>query len=140
MIPTWAAVITALSLLVIALAAIVVAGAAVISALGIRATLGFFKQLAVPVLDDVPRAPRHHSGGSGCPGRHVEGHSRARIVKAADAAEVRLSNLAALVDVLQDEADDVALDAAAAVRSVRRGVAAFSLGKRLFGKRKRKSR
>lgn len=139
MIPTWAAVVTALSLLVIALAAIVVAFAAVISALGVRATLGFFKQLAAPALDDV----RGLLGTVRAEADALVGTSkdiRMKIVQATDAAELRLSNLAALVDVLQEEADDVALDAAAAVRSVRRGVAAFSLGKRLFGKRKRKSR
>lgn len=139
MIPTWAAVVTALSLLVIALAAIVVAFAAVISALGFRATLGFFKQLAAPAVDDV----RGLLGTIRAEADALVGTSkdiRMKIVQATDAAELRLSNLAALVDVLQEEADDVALDAAAAVRSVRRGVAAFSLGKRLFGKRKRKSR
>ena len=139
MIPTWAAVVTALSLLVIALSAVVVAFAAVISALGVRATLGFFKQLAAPAVDDV----RGLLGTIRAEADALVGTSkdiRVKIVQATDAAEVRLSNLAALVDVLQEEADDVALDAAAAVRSVRRGVAAFSLGKRLFGKRKRKSR
>lgn len=139
MIPTWAAVVTALSLLVIALSAIVVAFAAVISALGVRATLGFFKQLAAPALDDA----RGLLGTVRAEADALVGTSkdiRMKIVQATDAAELRLSNLAALVDVLQEEADDVALDAAAAVRSVRRGVAAFSLGKRLFGKRKRKSR
>ncbi|HWH03792.1 MAG TPA: hypothetical protein VN674_08890 [Gemmatimonadales bacterium] len=139
MIPTWAAVVTALSLLVIALSAIVVAFAAVISALGVRATLGFFKQLAAPAVDDV----RGLLGTIRAEADALVGTSkdiRVKIVQATDAAEVRLSNLAALVDVLQEEADDVALDAAAAVRSVRRGVAAFSLGKRIFGKRKRKSR
>ena len=139
MIPTWAAVVTALSLLVIALSAIVVAFAAVISALGVRATLRFFQQLAAPAVDDV----RGLIGTIRAEAEALVGTSkdiRVKIVQATDAAEVRLSNLAALVDVLQEEADDVALDAAAAVRSVRRGVAAFSLGKRLFGKRKRKSR
>ncbi|HEX4632364.1 MAG TPA: hypothetical protein VH163_00930, partial [Gemmatimonadales bacterium] len=100
---------------------------------------GFFKQLAIPAMDDV----RGLLGTIRTEADALVGTSqniRLKIVKATDAAEVRLSNLAALVDVLQEEADDVALDAAAAVRSVRRGVAAFSLGKRLFGKRKRKSR
>lgn len=139
MIPTWAAVVTALSLLVIALAAIVVAVAAVVSALGVRATLGFFKQLAIPAMDDV----RGLLGTIRTEADALVGTSkdiRLKIVQATDAAELRLANLAALVDVLQEEADDVALDAAAAVRSVRRGVAAISLGKRVFGKRKRKSR
>lgn len=139
MIPTWAAVVSALALLVIALAAIVVAFAAVVSALGVRATLGFFRQLALPAVDDV----RGLIGTIKHEADALVGTSadlRLRIVKAADAAELRLSNLAALVDVLQEEADDAALDAAAAVRALRRGAAAFSLGKRIFGKRKRKSR
>ena len=136
MIPTWAAVVTALSLLVIALAAIVVAVAAVAAALGIRATLGFFRQLAAPAVDDV----RGLLGVIRTEADALVGTSkdiRLRIVRAADAAEVRMANLAALVDVIQEEADDAALDAAAAVRSVRRGVAAISLGKRLFTKRRR---
>lgn len=135
MIPTWAAVVSAIALLVIALAAIVVAVAATLSALGVRATLRFFRQLAVPAMDDV----RGLLGAIRTEADALVGTSkdiRLRIVRAADAAELRLANLAALVDVLQDEADDVALDAAAAVRSVRRGVAAVSLGRRLFGKRR----
>ena len=136
MIPTWAAVVTAVSLLVIALSAIVVAVAAVVSALGVRATLGFFRKLALPAMDDV----RGLLGTIRSEAAALVGTSqdiRVRIVKAADAAELRLSNLAALVDVLQEEADEAALDAAAAVRSVRRGVAAVSLGRRIFGKRRR---
>jgi hypothetical protein len=136
MIPTWAAVVSALALLVIALSAIVVAFAAVVSALGVRATLGFFRQLAVPAMDDV----RALLGNIRTEADALVGTSkdiRDRIVKAADAAQLRLSNLAALVDVLQEEADDAALDAAGAVRSVRRGVAAFSLGRRVFGKRRK---
>ena len=137
MIPPWTAVVTALSLLVIALAAVVVAVAAVLSALGVRATLGFFRRLAAPTVEDV----RGLVGVIKTEADALVGASRdirLRIVRAADAAEVRLANLAALVDVLQEEADDAALDAALAVRSVRRGVAAFSLGKRLFGRRRRK--
>ena len=136
MIPTWTAIVSALALLVIALAAIVVAVAATFSALGVRATLGFFRQIAAPAVDDVRKLLGTIRGEADA----LVGAStdiRLRIVRAADAAEVRLSNLAALVDVLQEEADEAAIDAAAAVRSLRRGVAAVSLGKRIFGKRRR---
>jgi hypothetical protein len=62
-------------------------------------------------------------------------------MRAVDAADARLRDLQALMDVLQEEVDSAALDAAATVRTVRKGVAAFSWGRRLISRtRKRKPR
>ena len=140
MIPTWAAVISALSLAIIAVAVLIVAGAAVVAALGMRATLAYFRQLAGPAVDDV----RGMIGAIRSETDALVGTSRdirLRIVRAADAADARLGDLQALMDVLQEEVDDAALDAAATVRTVRKGVAAVSWGRRLITRtRKRKPR
>src|SRR2546422_3006737 len=46
-----------------------------------------------------------------------------RSVKAADAAEARLQDLDALLDVVQEEVESAVLDVAATLRGVRRGIA-----------------
>src|SRR2546426_4617764 len=55
---------------------------------------------------------------------------RARIVKAADAAEARLQDLDALLDVVQEEVESAVLDVAATLRGVRRGIALVDWGRR----------
>jgi hypothetical protein len=137
MIPTWAAVVSAIALGIIALSAIVVALSAALAALGVRATLGFFRQLAGPAVEDV-RALIGTIRGETDALVGTSREIRTRIVRAADAAEVRLSDLAALVDVMQGEVDAAALDAAVVASTVRKGITAFSIGKRLFRRRPRK--
>ncbi len=66
---------------------------------------------------------------------------RERVLNAADAAEDRLIDLEALLDVLQNEVEDTALDVAAALRTTRRGSAIFGAMKRAFlgsGKKRRR--
>src|SRR5260370_38901053 len=53
MIPTWVAVVTALSLAVVAMAAIVIAVSSVVAALGLRAVLRVLRELATPAVGDV---------------------------------------------------------------------------------------
>jgi hypothetical protein len=140
MIPTWAAVVAALSLAIIALAAIVVAGSALATALGMRAFLRAVEQLAGPALGDV----RALIGTIRAEADAITGTSRdirLRIVKAADAAEDRLTDLGALLDVMQEEVEDTALDVAATVRNVRRGLSVWRLGRRALQRaRARKGR
>lgn len=68
---------------------------------------------------------------------------RERVLNAAEAAEDRLIDIEALLDVLQDEVEDTALDVAAALRTTRRGTAIFGAMKRAFlgsGKKRRRKR
>src|SRR2546426_6816724 len=52
MIPTWVAVVTGISLAILALSAIAIALSSVIAALGVRAFLRVFRELAGPALGD----------------------------------------------------------------------------------------
>jgi uncharacterized protein YoxC len=131
MFPTWVGVVTALSLAVIALAVIAVAVAAVGAALAMRALMRLLQGLAGPAMDDV-------KGLIGTIRAEVDGitgtsrEMRERVVKAADAAQARLAELDALVDVVQDEVESIALDLAGTLRTLRRGVGLLDWGKRVI--------
>ncbi len=137
MIPTWVAVVTGISLAVLALAAIAIALSSVIAALGIRAFLRLLQQLAGPAVDDV----RHlvatiRDEAEGLVGTSRE--LRGRIVKAADAAEARLADLDALFEVVQEEVESTALDVAATLRNVRRGLSVIEWGRRVLKRRRKR--
>jgi len=138
MIPTWVGVVSALSLAIIALAAIVVAVASVASALGIRTFTRALEQLAGPAIQDVRQLIGTIKGEADA----LAGTSRdirMRIVRAADAAEHRLSDLDALVEVVSDEMEETAIDAAATMRNVRRGLSLWQWGRKVLkGKKKRR--
>jgi len=138
MVPTWVGVVSALSLAIIALAAVVVAVASVASALGIRTFTRALEQLAGPAIQDV----RLLIGTIKSEADALVGTSRdirRRIVRAADAAEHRLSDLDALVEVVQDEMEETAIDAAATLRNVRRGLSLWQWGRKVLkGKKKRR--
>jgi hypothetical protein len=51
-------------------------------------------------------------------------------VRAADAAEARLADLDALFEVVQEEVEAAALDVAATLRTVRRGLGLLEWGRR----------
>jgi uncharacterized protein YoxC len=137
MIPTWVAVVTALSLAVVALAAIVIAVSSVVAALGLRAFLRMLRELAAPAVGDVRQlvaAIRNEAEG-------LVGTSRAlreRIVRAADAAEHRLADLDALFEVVQAEVESTVLDVAATVRLVRRGLSLVDWGRRALKRRRKR--
>jgi uncharacterized protein YoxC len=103
MIPTWAAVVGALSLAVIALSVVVSAAAVVAAALGVRAFLGATREAAEPVVRDLRQLVgtiRAETEGLAETSRDL----RQRIVRAADATE------------------GVVRDVATTVRTVSRGV------------------
>lgn len=138
MIPPWAAVVAAVSLAIIALAVIVVAVASVVSVLGVRAFLQAIEHLAGPAIGDV----RQLIGTIKAEADSLVGTSRdvrLRIVHAADAAEARLTDLDALVEIVQEEVEETALDAAAALHDVRRGLNLWQWGRKAL-KRSRKKR
>ena len=138
MFPSWVGVVSALSLAIIAVATIVVAVASVASALGIRKFTRALEQLAGPAISDVRQLIGAIKGEADA----LVGTSRdirLRIVRAAEAAEHRLSDLDALVEVVQEEMEDTALDAAATLRNVRRGLSLWQWGRKVLkGKKKRR--
>lgn len=138
MMPTWVGVVTALSLAIIALAAIVVAVASIASVQGIRTFLRVVEHLAGPAISDVRLLIGSIKGEADA----LVGTSRdirLRIVRAADAAETRLSDLDALVEIVQEEVEETAIDAAATLRNVRRGLSLWQWSRKVLkGKRKRK--
>ena len=86
MIPTWAAVVGALSLVVIALAVVVSAVAVVRAALGVRAFVGATREATEPVVRDLGLlvgTVRTEADGLAETSRDL----RQRIVRAADATE-----------------------------------------------------
>src|SRR6266571_1209721 len=127
MIPTWVAVVTGISLAILALSAIAVSS--VIAALGVRAFLRVLRELAGPALADVRQlVTTIRTEAESLVGTSQD--LRGRIVKAADAAEARLADLDALFEVVQEEVESTALDVAATLRNVRRGLSMLDWGRR----------
>jgi hypothetical protein len=138
MLPSWVGVVSALSLAVIALAAIVVALASAATALRLREFARLLEQLAGPAISDVRLLIGSIRGEADA----LVGTSRdirQRIVRAADAAEARLADLDALVEVVQEEVEETALDAAVTMRNLRRGLSLWQWGRKVLkGKKRRK--
>ncbi len=137
MLPTWVGVVSALSLAIIALAALVGALAIIAAALGIRAAVKALKGYAGPAIADVRQligAIKNEADALVGASRDV----RHRIVRAADAAEERLTSLDTLAEVMQDELEATALDAAATMRDVRRGLSVWRWSRKLLKGKKRR--
>ena len=137
MLPTWVGVVSALSLAIIALAALVAAAAVIAAALGVRAAVKALKGFAGPAITDV----RQLIGSIKNEADALVGASRdvrQRIVNAADAAEERLTSLDALAEVMQQELEETAIDAAATMRDVRRGMSVWRWSKKLLKGKKRR--
>ena len=137
MLPTWVGVVSALSLAIIALAALVAMVAVIAAALGVRAAVKAIKNLAGPAITDV----RQLIGSIKIEADALVGTSRDvrnRIIRAADAAEERLTDLDSLAEVMQAELEETALDAAATMRDVRRGLSVWRWGRKLLKGKKRR--
>jgi hypothetical protein len=63
---------------------------------------------------------------------------RHRIIRAADAAEERLTALDSLAEVMQEELEETALDAAATMHNVRRGIALWRWSRKMLKGKKRR--
>src|SRR2546428_6328383 len=117
MIPSWVAVVTGISLAILALAAIAIALSSVIAVLALRTFLRILEHLAGPAVSDVRQlVATIRTEAESLVGTSRE--LRGRIVKAADAAETRLADLDALFEVGQEEVETTTLDVAATFRSV----------------------
>lgn len=137
MLPTWVGVVSAISLAIIASAALVAAGAIIAAALGMRTALKALKGFAGPAIADV----RQLIGSIKTEADALVGTSRdvrKRIVRAADAAEERLTSLDALAEVMQEELEETALDAASTMRDVRRGLSVWRWSRKLLKGKKRR--
>jgi hypothetical protein len=137
MIPTWVGVVSAVSLAVIALATLVAAVAIAAAALGVRAAVKALKGFAGPAIGDV----RQLIASIKTEADALVGASRdvrQRIVRAADAAQDRLTDLDSLTEVLQEELEETALDAAATMRDVRRGLSVWRWSRKLLKGKKRR--
>lgn len=130
MIPTWAAVVGAVSLAIIAAAAVVSGLAVLAAAFGVRAFLQAIRHSAEPVVEDVRQligTIRSEADGLAETSRDM----RQRIVHAADAAEARLAELGDTLSDAEREFGETARDVAATARTVRRGVSVWRLGRAL---------
>jgi methyl-accepting chemotaxis protein len=130
MIPTWAAVVGALSLAVIAVAALASGVAVLAAAFGVRSFLQAIRHSAEPVVQDVRQligTIRNEADGLAETSRDM----RQRIVHAADAAEARLAELGDTLGEAEREIGETAKDVAATARTVRRGVSVWRLGRAL---------
>jgi hypothetical protein len=137
MLPTWVGVVSALSLAIIALAALVAAAAIIAAALGVRAAIKALKGYAGPAIADV----RQLIGSIKIEADALVGASRDvrhRILRAADAAEERLTSLDALAEVMQEEIEETALDAAATMQNVRRGLSVWRWSRKVLKGKKRR--
>lgn len=131
MIPTWVAVVTGVSLAILAVAALAIAVSSVAAALGVRAFLRSLRGLAGPAVGDL----RQLVGTIRSEAENLAGTSRElreRIVKAADTAQGRLADLDALFDVVQEEVESTVLDVAASARMLRRGLSVVAWGRRVL--------
>src|SRR2546429_9794430 len=98
--PTWVGVVGALSLAVLAAAGVVLAATHLVAARRLEQFAHLLEQLAGPAVSDVRQLVatiRTEADGLAGTSREL----RARIVKAADAAEARVQVLDALFDVVQ---------------------------------------
>lgn len=135
--PTWVGVVSAVSLMIIALAALAGGVAIVAAALGVRAALRALKSFGGPAIADVRllisniKTEADALVGTSRDIRH-------RIMRAADAAEERLTALDSVAEVMQDELEDAAVDAAATMREVRRGLSVWRWGSKLLKRKKRR--
>ena len=136
MLPTWVGVVSAISLTIIALAALLGGTAIIVAALDVRWALKALKGAAGPAIADVRQlisSIRTEADALVGASRDV----RQRIVRAADAAEERLTALDSLAEVMQEELEETAIDAAATMRDVRRGLSVWRFGRKLLKRKKR---
>ncbi len=147
---SWAEAVTAISTAVIAVVALAV-GAAALMAIrhmsGLRAVLErvaeSLERDARPVLESVRGMVDDASGVIAAVRAEADGLAgasqdlRRRFERMVDRTDERLQDLDALVDVLQYEIEETALDVAAALRTTRRGAGVVRAMKRAFLRRGR---
>jgi len=143
---TWAPAVTAVSTAIIALG-VLVGGAVALILLRhlIRLTdllhrvIDGFDRDTRPVLEQARTVLTETNRIAGKVGREVEritdatGDVRERVLRAVDGVEDRLTDLDALLDVIQEEVEETVLDVGAALRTTRRGASVFRTIRRALG-------
>lgn len=136
MTPAWIGPTMAISLVIIALSFLAIAGGALY-------TLRFAKQqvetlkVQLGKFNDEARVVTHKLKGEIEGFTDISTEAREKLRGAIDSVEVRLKDLDALVEVLQEEAEETALDVAAFVRTARRAGGVLGTARKMMQRRRR---
>ncbi len=135
--PSWVGPVAAISLAVIATSLVVMGGVAIAIGLGLRrAKREIGARLAGFTSDARATTARIRAEVEGF--ADLSGDTRRKLQSAVLKVEERLTDLDALVEVLQEEAEETALDVAALVRTARRPAALFGAARAAFRVRRRR--
>ena len=135
MTPAWVAPTVAISLLIIAASFLVQGAVVLMIGLSLKKQSGQVKQQLASVAADAKGVLNRLKG-------EVEGFAdlsadaRGRLRGAIDTVDGRLKDLDALVEVIQEEAEDTALHVASMVRTVRRSGSILGAAKRALARRR----
>ena len=135
MTPAWVPPAMAISLMVIALAFLAIGGGVVFLVLFVMKQVKAVKGQLQRFRDEAMVATKRLKG-------EIDGfadlsaETRGKIRGAIDSVETRLHDLDALVEVLQEEVEETALDAAAFVRTARRAGGVLGAAKRMMLRRR----
>jgi septal ring factor EnvC (AmiA/AmiB activator) len=135
MTPAWVGPTVAISLVVIATSFLVIGGVALAIGLGLRRETRRLKEKITAVTTDA-RAVTSRLKGELEAFADLSSDARRRITGAIDNVDRRLRDLDALVEVLQEEAEETALDVAALVRTVRRSGRVMMAARRAAARRR----
>ncbi len=136
--PTWVGPLAAISLALIAASLLVVGGVAVFIGLALRrAKRDIGGHLAAFTADARAATARVRAEVEGF--ADISADAREKFQSAVRKVEERLSDLDALVEVLQEEAEETALDVAALVRTARRPTALFGMARSALRARRRRA-
>ena len=134
--PAWVGPTVALSLVVIATSMLVLGGVVLAIGLGLRkARRDIGAKLAVFTADAKAATTRLRTEVEGF--ADLSGETRVKLRRAVAKVEDRLSDLDALVEVLQEEAEETALDVAALVRTARHPLSVFGVARAALRARRR---
>jgi phage baseplate assembly protein W len=134
--PAWVGPTVALSLVVIATSMLVLGGVVLAIGLGLRkARRDIGAKLAVFTADAKAATTRLRTEVEGF--ADLSGEARIKLRRAVAKVEDRLSDLDALVEVLQEEAEETALDVAALVRTARHPLSVFGVARAALRARRR---
>lgn len=134
--PPWVGPTVALSLVVIATSMLVLGGVVLAIGLGLRkARRDIGAKLALFTADAKAATTRLRTEVEGF--ADLSGETRVKLRRAVAKVEDRLSDLDALVEVLQEEAEETALDVAALVRTARHPLSVFGVARAALRARRR---
>jgi len=137
MTPSWVGPTIAISLVVIAASFLVIGAVTLLIGLALRRQSAAVRaQIAAVTADARTVTARFRHELEGFADLSVE--ARAKLRGALDTVDGRLQDLDALVEVLQEEAEETALDAAAFVRTVRRTGGLIGTARKALRRRRRK--